>query len=150
MSGIRLPTGMPSGKEFERLPEGWEEALPVAFDNRASGANLMHLGDPLTLNAISAIASVLTALLTAGIVWYAARQIYSARTSLKAALINSLESEFKELYPTYQNLLPGRSWSNDGHPGPQSDNDLCMITAPEEWPGLPVSPEGGTSAKSHT
>src|SRR5512132_1114820 len=31
MSGIRLPTGMPSGKEFERLPEGWEEALPVSL-----------------------------------------------------------------------------------------------------------------------
>src|SRR5512132_1428755 len=31
MRGIRLPTGMPSGKEFERLPEGWEEAIPVSL-----------------------------------------------------------------------------------------------------------------------
>ncbi len=80
----------------------------------------------MTLQDASNISDIIIALFTIVVVWYAALQIRHTKNSLKAQLINNLESEFKDLYGTYHKLLPGRIWSND-HKGPETDEELNLI-----------------------
>ena len=82
----------------------------------------------MTLQDASNIAAIIMAPLTIAAIVYAALQIRHAKDSLKAQLINSLESEFKDYYKTYHKLLPGRAWSNDKE-GPSTDEELNEIEA---------------------
>ncbi len=82
----------------------------------------------MTLQGAANIAAIIMAPITIVAIVYAALQIRHAKDSLKAQLINSLESEFKDYYKTYHKLLPGRTWSNDKE-GPSTDEELNEIEA---------------------
>ncbi len=82
----------------------------------------------MTLQDASNIAAIIMAPLTIAAIVFAALQIGHARDSLKAHLINNLESEFKDYYKTYHKLLPGRAWSNDKE-GPSTDEERVEIEA---------------------
>jgi hypothetical protein len=59
---------------------------------------------------------------------FIAVQLRDSRRSTQAQLVNTLEQEFRSLYPVYSSLLEGGKWSNTGK-GPLSDQDLCDLEA---------------------
>jgi hypothetical protein len=78
--------------------------------------------------AIAAIAAVVGALVTAGGLYFVARQIKVGRESIRAQFINELSKEAASMYDTYTKLLPGEAWSS-AEAGPQSLEERAKLIA---------------------
>lgn len=79
-------------------------------------------------DAIAAISGIAGVIVTAGGLYFVARQIRVARESVKAQFINELSMEAANMYDTYTKLLPGEAWSSAGA-GPQSLTERAQLIA---------------------
>ena len=82
----------------------------------------------MTLSDLSNLATTVGSIVSSLTLLFIVMQLRASRRFTQAALVNTLEAEFRSLYPVYNRLLDDGEWSND-RVGPTTGEQLCEIEA---------------------